>query len=348
MHTLFMRRCIDIAEQGIGYVAPNPAVGAVIVYQNRIIGEGYHQKYGQPHAEPNAINNVLPQHKHLLRQSTLYVSLEPCAHYGKTPPCANLIVETGIPKVVIACPDPFELVNGQGIAKLQAAGVEVTIGILQPEAKWLIRRFVTYHKQKRPYIVLKWAQTADHFFAPHNKQQRWISNSFTQTLTHRWRTEEQAILVGTTTALHDNPQLTARLWVGKQPLRLVIDRYLRLPSNLHLFTDGVAPTVVFTQVSAPKISHRQVRYVTIDFEKEPLPQILAYLYEQKIQSVIVEGGATLLNSFISHNLWDEARVFTAPIYWGQGVAAPVLGSAKLLQKQKIGDNYLNIFVNLQK
>ena len=348
MHTLFMRRCIDLAAQGIGYVAPNPAVGAVIVCQNRIIGEGYHKQYGQLHAEPNAINSVLPQHKHLLCQSTLYVSLEPCAHYGKTPPCAHLIVETGIPKVVIGCPDPFELVNGQGIAVLQAAGVELTTGILQTEAQWLIRRFVTYHQQKRPYIVLKWAQTADHFFAPHNKQQHWISNNFAKTLTHRWRTEEQAILVGTTTALHDNPQLTARLWAGKQPLRLVIDRYLRLPQNLHLFSDGVAATVVFTQVSAPKLSHAQVQYVTIDFEKQPLQQILAYLYEQKIQSLIVEGGAALLNSFIAHNLWDEARVFTAPIYWGQGVAAPVLASAKLIKKQKIGDNYLNIFANLQK
>lgn len=348
-HTFFMQRCLDLAAQGIGNVAPNPPVGAVIVYQNRIIGEGYHQQYGQAHAEPNAINSVLPQDKHLLPQSTLYVSLEPCSHFGKTPPCANLIIKTGIPKVVIASPDPFELVNGQGIEKLRAAGIEVTIDILQTEANWLMRRFLTYHQHQRPYIILKWAQTANHFIAPTNKQQQWISNSFAKMLTHRWRTEEQAILVGTNTALADNPQLTARLWIGKQPLRLVIDRYGRLQNKpLHLL-DNSLPTVVFTQTHPNQnVNQANLQYIPINFEHQPLQQILHFLYQQKIQSVIVEGGAALLNSFIDANLWDEARVFTAPIYWDNGLTAPLLSNAKLHQKQKIDDNCLTIFTNLQK
>lgn len=348
-HTFFMQRCLDLAAQGIGNVAPNPPVGAVIVYQNRIIGEGYHQQYGQAHAEPNAINSVLPQDKHLLSQSTLYVSLEPCAHFGKTPPCSDLIIKTGIPKVVIASPDPFELVNGQGIEKLRAAGIEVTIDILQTEANWLMRRFLTYHQQQRPYIILKWAQTANHFIAPTNKQQQWISNSFAKMLTHRWRTEEQAILVGTNTALADNPQLTARLWIGKQPLRLVIDRYGRLQNKpLHLL-DNSLPTVVFTQTHPNQnVNQANLQYIPINFEHQPLQQILHFLYQQKIQSVIVEGGAALLNSFIDANLWDEARVFTAPIYWDNGLTAPLLSNAKLHQKQKIDDNCLTIFTNLQK
>lgn len=348
-HTFFMQRCLDLAAQGIGNVAPNPPVGAVIVYQNRIIGEGYHQQYGQAHAEPNAINSVLPQDKHLLSQSTLYVSLEPCAHFGKTPPCSDLIIKTGIPKVVIASPDPFELVNGQGIEKLRAAGIEVTIDILQTEANWLMRRFLTYHQHQRPYIILKWAQTANHFIAPTNKQQQWISNSFAKMLTHRWRTEEQAILVGTNTALADNPQLTARLWIGKQPLRLVIDRYGRLQNKpLHLL-DNSLPTVVFTQTHPNQnVNQANLQYIPINFEHQPLQQILHFLYQQKIQSVIVEGGAALLNSFIDANLWDEARVFTAPIYWDNGLTAPLLSNAKLHQKQKIDDNCLTIFTNLQK
>ncbi len=348
-HTFFMQRCLDLAAQGIGNVAPNPPVGAVIVYQNRIIGEGYHQQYGQAHAEPNAINSVLPQDKHLLSQSTLYVSLEPCSHFGKTPPCSDLIIKTGIPKVVIASPDPFELVNGQGIQKLRAAGIEVTIDILQTEANWLMRRFLTYHQQQRPYIILKWAQTANHFIAPTNKQQQWISNSFAKMLTHRWRTEEQAILVGTNTALADNPQLTARLWTGKQPLRLVIDRYGRLQNKpLHLL-DNSLPTVVFTQTHPNQnVNQANLQYIPINFEHQPLQQILHFLYQQKIQSVIVEGGAALLNSFIDANLWDEARVFTAPIYWDNGLTAPLLSNAKLHQKQKIDDNCLTIFTNLQK
>ena len=348
-HTFFMQRCLDLAAQGIGNVAPNPPVGAVIVYQNRIIGEGYHQQYGQAHAEPNAINSVLPQDKHLLSQSTLYVSLEPCSHFGKTPPCSDLIIKTGIPKVVIASPDPFELVNGQGIEKLRAAGIEVTIGILQTQAQWLMRRFLTYHQHQRPYIILKWAQTANHFIAPTNKQQQWISNSFAKMLTHRWRTEEQAILVGTNTALADNPQLTARLWIGKQPLRLVIDRYGRLQNKpLHLL-DNSLPTVVFTQTHPNQnVNQANLQYIPINFEHQPLQQILHFLYQQKIQSVIVEGGAALLNSFIDANLWDEARVFTAPIYWDNGLTAPLLSNAKLHQKQKIDDNCLTIFTNLQK
>lgn len=336
-------------------------VGAVLVHKGNIIGEGWHTQYGQPHAERDAIANIAPHHRHLLPQSTLYVNLEPCAHYGKTPPCADYIIECGIKRVVIACGDPFAQVAGKGIEKLRAADVEVIIGILAREAKWLNRRFITFQQQQRPYIILKWAQTANGYFAPNNgSKQRWISNPAAQTLTHRWRTEEQAIMIGTQTARTDNPQLNARLWQGLAPTRIVIDRQLSLPTHLHLF-DGSQSTLVFSEKNNPNkslpIANRHTmlnanmplnepQYITLQPNNDLLPQIWQYLYTQQIQSVIVEGGAQLLNSIIAADIWDEARIFTAPNCWNNGVFAPALPpNIKLMYQQNIGDNTYRLWVN---
>ena len=295
----FMRRCLQLARCGEAGAPPNPMVGAVVVCDGRIIGEGYHRCCGGPHAEVNAISSV--KEKHLLSRSTIYVSLEPCAHYGKTPPCADLIVRSGIPRVVIGCTDPFAKVNGLGIKKLKDAGCEVLVGVLEDECRKLNRRFFTFHQKHRPWITLKWAQSEDGFIG---KDERVIlSNALTQTLVHRLRARNGAILVGTRTALIDNPTLTTRYWTGPSPLRLTIDRHGILPPTLHL-KDNSTPTVIY--------SH------------ESIEEILADLYNRGIQSLIVEGGTKLLQSFIDAGLWDEARIETAPVRLGEGVKAPVL------------------------
>ena len=231
----YMQRCIELAAQGIGYAAPNPLVGSIIVHEDRIIGEGWHRIYGADHGEVDAIKSVNAEDKHLLKEATMYVNLEPCNHFGLTPPCSDRILKEQIPKVVIACVDPFPLVAGSGIEKLKKAGVEVTVGVLEEEAWFLNRRFFTFHNQKRPYIILKWAQTQDGYFAPHGNEQKWISNSLSKRLAHRWRAEEQAILVGRMTAAIDNPRLTVRLWEGNHPTRMVIDKDLILPTHLNMF-----------------------------------------------------------------------------------------------------------------
>lgn len=306
----FMRRCLQLARCGEAGAPPNPMVGAVIVCDGRIIGEGYHRRCGGPHAEVNAINSV--KGKDLLSRSTIYVSLEPCAHYGKTPPCADLIIETGIRRVVIGCTDPFAKVNGLGIKKLREAGCEVQVGVLEQECRELNRRFFTFHEKHRPWIILKWAQSNDGFIG---KDERVIlSNVPTQTLVHRLRARSGAILVGTNTALMDNPTLTTRLWPGPNPLRLTIDRNGILPSTLHL-KDNSTPTVIY--------SH------------ESIEEILADLYARGIQSLLVEGGAKLLQSFIDKGLWDEARIETAPLCLGQGTKAPTLKDEQLKSKQNI-------------
>ena len=305
-----MRRCLQLARCGEAGAPPNPMVGAVIVCDGRIIGEGYHRRCGGPHAEVNAINSV--KEKDLLSRSTIYVSLEPCAHYGKTPPCADLIIETGIRRVVIGCTDPFAKVNGLGIKKLREAGCEVQVGVLEQECRELNRRFFTFHEKHRPWIILKWAQSNDGFIG---KDERVIlSNALTQTLVHRLRARSGAILVGTNTALQDNPTLTTRLWPGPNPLRLTIDRNGILPSTLHL-KDNSTPTVIY--------SH------------ESIEEILADLYARGIQSLLVEGGAKLLQSFIDKGLWDEARIETAPLCLGQGTKAPTLKDEQLKSKQNI-------------
>jgi len=339
-HDIYMRRCLELALKGQGKVAPNPMVGAVIVYQNRIIGEGYHEQYGGNHAERNAIFSVAKADEKYLPFSRIYVNLEPCSHYGKTPPCADFVIEKKIPMVVVGQLDPFVLVAGKGINKLENANIEVLSGILQEKCRWLNRRFNTFHEKKRPYIILKWAETADGFMASKQPTQKWISNTLAKKLTHKWRTEEQAILVGRKTAEIDNPQLTARLWNGKQPLRIVIDRNLSLKNNLNLF-DGKEKTLVFT---AEKTKNRQnIVFQKLDFEQNILPQITEYLYKQNIQSLIVEGGRQVLDSFIEAKLWDEARIFVGSQSWGEGMAAPQLRNAAFVEEKNVDNNKLRFF-----
>lgn len=322
----FMARCIQLARCGRGHAAPNPMVGAVIVCDGRIIGEGYHIRCGEAHAEVNAVCSVRPEDEPLLRQSTIYVSLEPCSHYGKTPPCADLIISCGIPRVVVGCVDPFSEVSGRGIRKLRDAGIDVTVGVLEQECLELNRRFIINHTEKRPYVILKWAQSVDGFIdrnrASSEDSPVVFSNAHTSMLVHRQRAGVQAIMVGRRTALLDNPSLTARHWPGESPLRVVIDRELSLPKTLRLF-DGTVSTLVFT--ACEDCPHRVgVKYVTLDFTRPILPQLLAELYARRIQSVLVEGGTTLIQGFIDAQAWDEAHVEIAPIVLGDGVQAPRL------------------------
>ena len=329
LHHIYMRRCLELAAKASGYTAPNPMVGAVIVCDGRIIGEGFHRKYGEPHAEVNAIGSV--REKSFLDRSVLYVNLEPCSHHGKNPPCADLIIASRIPHVVVGSADPNPLVAGQGIAKLRDAGIEVTEHVLEEECDRLNIRFMTFHRKKRPYIVLKWAQTSDGFIDVVRDQNvvgrpTWITGWYEQTLVHKWRTEEQAIMVGTNTATADNPFLNIRRWHGRQPLRMTLDRQLRLPPSLNLF-DGSMPTLVFTEKQPPDkgihpLDTANVSYSTVPFD-ENLPQhILDELYNRKIISLLIEGGAQLLQTFIDAGLWDEARIFTGKTKFGDGVKAP--------------------------
>ncbi len=322
----YMKRCIELAQLGRGEVAPNPMVGAVLVHQDRIIGEGYHRQYGGPHAEVHAINAV--KDKKLLVESTIYVSLEPCAHYGKTPPCSDLIISSGIPHVVVGSVDPFAKVAGKGIEKLLKAGVKVETGVLNEECLELNKRFFTFHQQKRPYIFLKWAQTLDGFLDidrshPEFGQPTWISNELARRIVHRQRTEVDALLIGTNTAWKDNPSLTVREWSGRQPVRLVLDRKNHLPKDLHL-KDQTVPTVVFC--AEAKEAEANLEYTVLDFKKNIVPQILEYLYEHNLQSVVVEGGRQLLQAFIDQGKWDEAHIYIGNTWFGSGVAAPKLNT----------------------
>jgi len=329
-HEKYMQRCLDLAGLGMGYVSPNPMVGAVVVMDTVIIGEGYHRQYGEAHAEVNAINQVISTFSdwaELLDQSILYVSLEPCAHYGKTPPCADLIIKHRIPRVVVGCCDPFEEVNGKGIDKLKNAGVEVITGVLEEECRWLNRRFFTRVQKHRPYVILKWAQTADGFFAPDNDSQFWITGSESRKLVHQWRAEEDAVLVGKRTALIDNPKLNVRLGPGKSPKRVVIDRRLELNENLNLFDHSVE-TLVFNEIKTA--IEDNIKYIALENFDRYVPQYILYqLYLQDIQSVIVEGGAQTLHSFIEAGLWDEARIFTGPRYLGHGIKSPCINGVNM-------------------
>ena len=340
----YMRRCIELAQNGCCYAAPNPMVGAVMVCNGRIIGEGYHARCGEAHAEVNAIRSV--REPHLLRSATLYVSLEPCAHYGKTPPCADLIIEKQIPRVVVGCLDPFIKVAGRGIEKLRAAGVEVATGVLEEECKALIRRFLTFHQQQRPYITLKWAQSSDGFIdrLRTGGEPLHLSSPLTLTRVHRLRAEHSAILVGRRTALLDNPTLNVRHWSGPQPVRIVIDRQGQLPSQqLHLF-DGSLRTLVLTERSdlptsaqvkaAPSQEKHPVTYCPLDFSAPLPPQIATLLHQAGLQSLLVEGGSYTLQSFIDAGLWDEAFVEEAPLIVGQGVRAPSLKEFKSVEVEQ--------------
>lgn len=339
----YMMRCIELALLAKGEVAPNPMVGAVVVHRDRIIGEGYHRQYGGPHAEVHAIEAV--KNKELLRESTIYVSLEPCAHFGKTPPCADLIISSGIPHVVVGSVDPFAEVAGKGIEKMLKAGIKVDVGVLNRECLNLNRRFFTFHKRKRPYVILKWAQTLDGFLDidrshPEFGQPTWISNELARRMVHKQRTEEAAILIGTNTAWKDNPSLTVREWSGKQPLRLVLDRKNCLPANLHL-KDGTVHTVVFTRDQIPPTEN--LDYVQLDFNRNIVPQILQWLYEQNLTSVVVEGGRQLLQSFIDQELWDEAHVYIGHTWFGSGVAAPRL-NALPAREENLHETQLQVFI----
>ncbi len=322
-HEKYMRRCLEIAQNGFGLVAPNPMVGALLLRDGQVIAEGYHRGYGLPHAEAEAIGKV--EDKALLRDSTLYVSLEPCNHYGKTPPCSELIIASQIPRVVVAAQDSNYKVNGSGIQRLRDAGVDVTVGILEREAREQNKRFFSFHEKKRPYVILKWAQTADGFIdicRTASEAAARISNGQAHRLSHRWRTEEQAIMVGTNTALMDNPTLTARLWPGKNPTRIVVDEKNILPRTLNIF-NADAPTIVL--------------------QSEEINDWLQCFCENRLQSVIVEGGAKLLQSFIDANMWDEARIFTAPQRFGNGVAAPLI-QGKIMSEEMLGDNVLTVLI----
>ena len=320
-----MHRCIELAKLGAGSVAPNPMVGAVLVYNNRIIGEGYHMQYGKAHAEVNCINAVLEADKELVPKSVMYVSLEPCAHFGKTPPCADLIIAKKIPRVVIGCRDPFKEVDGKGIEKLLAAGIEVIQPVMEKACKALNKRFFTFHTQHRPYIILKWAQTVNGIIGNDDHSRLLISNTFTNRLVHKWRSEEAAILVGTNTALFDNPSLTTRLWKGNNPVRLVLDMDLRLPSSLQLL-DGSVRTIVFNSLKHEE--NKNLFYYQVTKEVSIVHQVCNALYQLDIQSVMVEGGTRLLQSFIDENMFDEARIVTNT-QTTSGIPAPVTGNMDL-------------------
>jgi diaminohydroxyphosphoribosylaminopyrimidine deaminase / 5-amino-6-(5-phosphoribosylamino)uracil reductase len=324
---LYIKRCLEMAEKGLGLTVPNPMVGCVIVHQGKIIGEGYHHKYGGPHAEVNAINSV--KNKELLKFSTLYVNLEPCSHFGKTPPCADLIIKMKIPEVVIGTEDINDIVKGKGIKKLKDAGIKVKKDVLQSSCLELNKRFFTFHQKKRPYIILKWAMTRDGFIDMERKNGeipriKWITDEKLRPLVHKWRSEEQAIMAGTNTVLLDNPQLNTRFWSGKDPVRIILDQNLRLPSSLHVF-DGTVRTIVFT--GKKKNNDSNAEYVNIDFSKDIISQICHELFCRNILSVIIEGGTQLLQTFIDSGTWDEARVFTGSIRFGKGVKAPKLSAA---------------------
>ena len=335
-----MRRALELALLGTGYTRPNPLVGCVVTHQGRIIGEGWHQQYGGPHAEANALAAVADQS--LLRESRVYVTLEPCAHHGKTPPCADLLIEKGVPEVVICNEDPFPLVAGRGIEKLRAAGVRVESGLLAEEGRWLNRRFFTFQEKKRPYLVLKWAETADGFLAGKYFQPVQISCPQAGLLTHKWRAEEASILVGTRTALHDNPRLSVRDWPGPQPTRLVLDKNLSLPPT-HNLLDGTQPTLVYTY--RERDSRENLAHVTLSEANDLLPQVIEDLHQRQMQSVLVEGGPTVLNALINAGMWDEIRVFRAPAKLSQGIAAPRLGLSGLRSRTDVGVDELFWYVN---
>jgi diaminohydroxyphosphoribosylaminopyrimidine deaminase/5-amino-6-(5-phosphoribosylamino)uracil reductase len=306
-------------------------VGCVIVHDGKIIGEGWHQKYGEAHAEVNAVGSV--EDISLLKESTVYVNLEPCSHQGKTPPCADLLIHQQVKKVVIANGDPNPLVNGLGIKKLKAAGIEVVSGILEKEGRELNKRFFTFIEKKRPYIILKWAQSADGFVAHSNYESRWISNEYSRQLVHQWRSEEDAVLVGTRTAAHDNPALTVREWTGRNPVRIVIDRFLRLPETLRLF-DQTEKTICYNLLKHEE--HKNLLLIRLG-EEGFIEQLVEDLFKQNIQSVIVEGGAQTLQFFIDLKLWDEARIFTASRFFGNGIIAPIIQGHSKIETEIFGD-----------
>lgn len=343
IHKKYIKRCIELAKNGLGTTYTNPLVGSVIVYNNAIIGEGWHQKAGEAHAEVNAINSVTD--KELLKKATIYVSLEPCSHFGKTPPCCDLIIQQQIPNVVIGTIDPFAKVAGNGIKKLIEAGKNVIIGVLEKECVDLNKRFFTFHQYKRPYIILKWAESKDKFISPLSKEEQkpvWITNIYSRQLVHKWRSEEQAILVGTKTVLDDNPKLNVRDWTGNNPVRVVIDRELKLPKESSVFDTTVKTIFITEQNRRSEIKNNL--YETISFTDLIPKQITEILYKNNIQSIIIEGGRQTLQTFIDSGIWDEARVFKGNIILKEGTKAPNINSGYII-KQDLLDDELLIYRN---
>ena len=343
-HKKYMARCIQLAKNGLGTTYPNPLVGSVIVYNDKIIGEGWHYQAGQPHAEVNAIGSV--KDHSLLKEVTIYVSLEPCSHFGKTPPCSDLIIDKGIKKVVIGTIDTFAKVSGSGIQKLMNAGCDVVVGVMEKECLDLNKRFFTFYNKKRPYIILKWAETLDGYIAPNTSKKRepvWITNPYSQQLVHKWRSEEQAILAGSQTIISDNPKLTTRSWSGSSPVRITIDRSGKIPKNSAILDNSVQ-TIIITSEDHKGESHQKLTYQTINNQSDTLSQICDILYKSGIQSVIIEGGSQTIQSFIDKNIWDEARVFSGNTTFGTGIKAPEL-NASPISEQKILNDTLRIYRN---
>jgi diaminohydroxyphosphoribosylaminopyrimidine deaminase/5-amino-6-(5-phosphoribosylamino)uracil reductase len=336
---LFMKRALELAQLGIGYVSPNPRVGCVIVHNTKIIGEGWHKKYGEAHAEVNAMESV--QDKSLLKNAVVYVNLEPCSHTGKTPPCADLLINHSVKKVVVSNLDSNPLVSGNGIKKLRAAGIEVITGILEKEGRELNKRFFTFMEKQRPFIVLKWAETSDGFIARENHDSKWISNEHSRQLVHKWRTEEDAVMVGSKTAAHDNPELNVRDWSGRNPVRVVLDRFLRLSDNLHVF-DKSQPTLCYNVLKHEE--HTNLSLIRIE-EQNFIQHVIEDLYKRKIQSVIVEGGAATLQLFIDAGLWDEAKVFVSDKSFGKGIQSPRL-HGNLIAQESVFNDTLRTFTPL--
>lgn len=342
-HQLYIRRCLELAQMAKGYTLSNPMVGAVLVHKGRIIGEGWHRQHGtEKHAEVNCIESVREEDRALIPESTMYVNLEPCAHFGKTPPCATRLVEEKVKEVVICNIDPFVLVEGRGLQILESKGVKTEHGILNEEGLWVNRRFYCFHEQRRPYIILKWAQTEQGYFAPLDRSRYQITGKESRQLVHKWRTEEAAILIGHKTALADDPQLTAREWIGIQPLRIVLDRNLGLPHSLQVFNED-APTWVINEKKEEVQGH--ITYVKLAFDEIMLTRITEKLHEANILSLIVEGGAALLQSFIELHLWDEARVFTSENMLPEGITAPTLKNATQVYRTESGHDMLHVYTN---
>lgn len=335
-----MNRAMELALSGRGAVSPNPMVGCVITYQDHIIGEGYHTRFGEPHAEVNAINAV--KNKELLKEATLYVNLEPCSHFGKTPPCADYIIKNQLKKVVVANLDTNPLVAGKGLQKIRNADIEVQVGLMEREGKNLNKRFFTFMQQMRPFVILKWAETADGFTARKNYDSKWISNTLSRKLVHKWRSEEDAVMVGTNTAFYDNPQLNVRSWSGRNPVRIVIDKHLRLINNdkqtYHLF-DQSQPTICYNLVKdefSPNLEFIKLK------EGSFLPQMFENLYAKRVQSILVEGGSTLMNTLLENDLWDEIRVFRTTMCFGEGIKAPQI-RGRLFDRENLQGDELWVY-----
>ena len=345
-HEIYIKRCLQIARNGIGTTRPNPSVGAVIVLNDIIIGEAYTSPYGGSHAEVNAIASV--KNKELLSKATIYVTLEPCSHYGKTPPCADLILKHKIPNVVIGCLDTNSLVAGKGVQRLENGGCNVVVGVLENECEAHHKRFFTVQNKKRPYIILKWAETINRFIAPETKEKQepvWISNEYSKQLVHKWRAQEHAILVGANTVIADNPKLNVRSWSGNDPVRIVLDKSLRLPEYLNIYNDAVT-TIFITDIDT-RIKENQLKntfFEPIDFSKNIANQICEVLQKHKIQSVLIEGGKQTLQTFIDEGLWDEAKIFIGQNEFVNGVGAPKI-SGKLTNKKNIQGDILKTLIN---